>query len=137
MGDDGRLGDGDTGPSVSFALAQQLLALPTTTSVASDCSRTFSANQPFTLQASIAGSSLGGVPGGSVDFVTDSGLTLCQTVALSAATARCRFSGVAQTWVSAVSAWLSRCSTRPWASKRSCSKLLTMVLSRRNTFSSA
>lgn len=82
-------GDGDTGASVSFALAQQVLALPTTTSVASDCSRTFSANQPFTLQASIAGSSLGGVPGGSVDFVTDSGLTLCQTVALSAATARC------------------------------------------------
>ena len=80
-------GDGDTGAAVSFALAQQVLALPTTTSVSSDCSRTFSASQPFTLQATIAASSLGGVPGGSVDFLSDSGVMLCQAVALNAATA--------------------------------------------------
>lgn len=82
-------GDGDTGASVSFALAQQVLALPTTTSVATPCRRAFSANQPFTLTATITATQLGGIPAGSVDFIADTGATLCQAVPLIAATASC------------------------------------------------
>lgn len=82
-------GDGDTSASVSFALAQQVRALPTTTSVATTCSRAFTANQPFTLRATIATASLGGVPGGSVDFVADTGATLCQAVPLVDGAASC------------------------------------------------
>ena len=88
-------GDGDTGASVSFALAQQVLALPTTTSVATSCQRRFTANEPFTLSAAIDTTALGGVPGGSVDFVTDNGVTLCQAVALDAGSASCTTTGVA------------------------------------------
>lgn len=88
-------GDGDTGASVSFALAQQVLALPTATSVATSCQRRLTANQPFTLSAAISAQALGGIPGGSVDFVTDSGITLCQAVPLNAATASCTSTGLA------------------------------------------
>lgn len=82
-------GDGDTGASVSFALAQQVLALPTTTNVATACRRAFTANQPFTLTATITATDLGGIPGGSVDFIADTGATLCQAVPLTAAAASC------------------------------------------------
>lgn len=82
-------GDDDTGASVSFALAQQVLALPTTTRVETACPRAFTANQPFTLRATIATSSLGGVPAGSVDFVADTGATLCHAVALAGGAASC------------------------------------------------
>ncbi|MDC8016238.1 kelch repeat-containing protein [Tahibacter soli] len=88
-------GDDDTGASVSFALAQQVLALPTTTSVETACARAFTANQPFTLRASIATASLGGVPAGSVDFVADTGATLCHAVALTDGTASCTTTDIA------------------------------------------
>ncbi|MCQ4166342.1 kelch repeat-containing protein [Tahibacter harae] len=88
-------GDGDTGASVSFALAQQVLALPTTTSVTTSCQRRFTANQPFTLSAAISAQALGGIPGGGVDFVTESGITLCQAVPLNSATASCTSTGLA------------------------------------------
>jgi len=88
-------GDGDTGASVSFALAQQVLALPTTTSVATPCGRAFSANQPFTLQATITATPLGGTPAGQVDFVADSGATLCTAVPLVGGAANCTTTALA------------------------------------------
>jgi hypothetical protein len=88
-------GDGDTGASVSFALAQQVLALPTTTSLATPCRHAFSANQPFTLQATIAAAPLGGTPGGQVDFVADSGATLCAAVPLAGGAASCTTTALA------------------------------------------
>ncbi len=88
-------GDGDTGASVSFALAQQVLALPTTTSLATPCRHAFSANQPFTLQATIAAAPLGGTPGGQVDFVADNGATLCAAVPLAGGAASCTTTALA------------------------------------------
>lgn len=88
-------GDDDTGASVSFALAQRVLALPTTTSVQTACPRAFTANQPFTLRATIATGGLGGIPGGSVDFVADTGATLCHAVPLAGGTANCTTTDIA------------------------------------------
>lgn len=88
-------GDGDTGASVSFALAQQVLALPTTTTVATACDHVFTANQPFTMHAAIATTTLGGTPAGSVDFVTGDDVVLCQSVPLAGGAASCMTTALA------------------------------------------
>ena len=88
-------GDDDTGASVSFALAQQVLALPTTTTVATLCNQAFTANQPFTMRATIATTTLGGTPAGSVDFVAADDAVLCQSVPLAGDTASCTTTALA------------------------------------------
>lgn len=78
-------GDDNNLSSSSFAVAQSVEPVSSTTELATACDRTFVGNQPFTMSASVVGFS----PTGNVTFTTADNLILCANALISAGSASC------------------------------------------------
>jgi hypothetical protein len=85
-------GDANNAASTSNTLTQQVdpVANPTTTSLTTACMTTFVEDQPFTMTASVTGTT----PTGTLSFSTQTSVVLCGNVSLVSGSASCTTSAL-------------------------------------------